>query len=71
MLNVSEAINLSRGRTLEHVRLRNADGTPKRCRVNGRCKTWKTRDGFQLPVKHGLNDCFYITEENANQWMVV
>jgi hypothetical protein len=52
-----------------HVNAKNADGTPCRCRVNGACKTWKTRpDDFRLPVKHGLRDCFYITPENAHEW---
>jgi hypothetical protein len=52
-----------------HVTLRNADGTPARCRPNGACKTWKTRPGdFQLPVKHGLKTHFYITERNADEW---
>jgi hypothetical protein len=54
---------------LHHAKLRNSDGTPVRCRVNGACQTWKTRpDEFKLPVKHGLRDCFYITELNADQW---
>lgn len=53
-----------------HVRLKNADGTAVRCRVNGVCKVWKTRPNeFRLPVKHGLKDCFYITESNANDWI--
>jgi len=55
--------------TLYHTKLRNADGTPVRCRVNGKCKTWKTRpEEFQLPVKYGLRGCFYITPGNAHQW---
>lgn len=48
---------------LHHVTKPNADGTPKRCRVNGKMKTWKTRpNDWLLPVKHGLRDCFYIGE---------
>jgi hypothetical protein len=57
-------------RTLHHTRLTNRDGTPVRCRVNGRCKTWKTRpDDFRLPVKYGLKECFYITPSNAHEWV--
>jgi hypothetical protein len=55
--------------TFYHRYLRNADGTACRCRVNGKCRTWKTRPGeFRLPVKHGLRDCFYITESNTD-WL--
>lgn len=57
------------GYVLEHIFLKNADGTPARCRVNGKCKTWKTRPTeFRLPVKHGLRNCFYIDENNATHW---
>lgn len=49
------------GQTFYHVFEKNADGTAVRCRVNGKCKTWKTRPGhYELPVKHGLHNCFYI-----------
>ena len=54
-----------------HVSVKNSDGTPMRCRVNGMCKVWKTRpDEFRLPVKFGLEECFYITEFNAEEWEV-
>jgi len=57
--------------TLEHTTIKNADGSPARCRVNGRCKTWKTRpDDFKLPVKHGLYNCFYINQDNAEEWLL-
>lgn len=52
-----------------HVALKNADGTPIRCRVNGKCKTWKTwPDEFRLPVKYGLKSCFYIDNSNCHLW---
>ena len=63
-----EVNNLNRGAVLEHVTGKNADGTPLRCRVNGKLKTWKTRNDFQLPVKHGLKTCFYITPDNIDEW---
>jgi len=54
-----------------HASLLNADKTPVRCRVNGKCKVWQTRPAdFRLPVKHGLRDCFYITPRNAGEWTV-
>lgn len=63
------AIALNDRHELLHVHLKNRDGTPIRCRVNGSCKTWKTRpDDFRLPVKHGLKQCFYITPCNAGEW---
>jgi hypothetical protein len=53
----------------EHSTDRNADGTPTRCRRNGKTKTWFTRPGlFRIPVKCGLKHCFYITPANAAQW---
>jgi hypothetical protein len=55
----------------EHVTLKNADNTPVRARASGRCQTWRTRpDEFKLPVKYGLKNSFYITHENAADWVV-
>lgn len=66
MVTKEQALTVSQ---FHHVRLKNADGTPVRCRANGRCKTWKTRpEDFRLPVKHGLKQCFYITPRNADEW---
>lgn len=46
--------------------------TPIQCRRNGRTKRWKTRpDEFQIPVKYGLKECFYITQRNADEWSTV
>ena len=59
-------------RKFTHVWKTNYDGTPVRCRANGACKTWKTRPTeFRLPVKWGLKHCFYITQDNAEEWTVV
>lgn len=58
--------------TFYHISATNADGTACRCRTNGKCKTWKRQpERFQLPVKHGLKICFYITETNAHEWLTV
>lgn len=67
-MNRNEVLNLQYRDVLHHVSEKNADGTPMRCRVNGKCKTWKTRSDFRLPVKHGLNNCFAITQDNAHEW---
>jgi hypothetical protein len=39
-------------------------------RVNGKCKTWKTRpNNFRLPVKYGFNGPYdYITNYNCDMW---
>ena len=69
MITKEIALSLEYRATLHHVREKNSDGSPVRCRVNGKCKTWVTRpNDFQLPVKHGLRDCFYLTPRNAAEW---
>lgn len=53
-----------------HLRMKNRDGTPLRARTNGKCKTWKSEpERFSLPIKHGLRDCGYLTERNADEWI--
>ncbi len=40
-----------------------------RVRVSGKCQTWKTRPNeFKLPVKYGLYESGYITNDNASEW---
>lgn len=72
MITKAIAQSLKRGDILEHKYQKNSDKTPMRCRVNGKCQVWKTRpEEFRLPVKHGLYDCFYITQNtNADMWEV-
>ena len=66
----NDAINARHGDIFHHVSVKNADGTPARCRVTGKCRTWKTRpDQFVLPVKHGLYQSFYITQVNCDEWV--
>ncbi len=56
--------------TIYHATLRNADGSAVRARANGKCKVWKRDPSrFQLPMKHGLRDCFYLTQDNASDWL--
>lgn len=44
---------------------------PINWRVNGKCKTWKTRpDDFSLPIKHGLRDYGYITQDNCHLFIL-
>lgn len=68
-LTYEEAVSLKHGDILHHYHDRNADGTPLRVRVSGRCQTWKTRpDDFRLPVTHGLRGYGEITHHNAHEW---
>jgi hypothetical protein len=73
MVTLNDIINCTRFPIrLEHTTLTNRDGTPLRARSNGMVKVWKTRPGeFQLPAKYGLKQCFYITERNADEWVIV
>lgn len=65
----TDILNLRHGDVLHHVSLTNADGTPLRARVNGKCKTWvRSPKRFKLPMKHGFYNHFYITEDNSNEW---
>lgn len=71
MITKEIAVSARHGTTFHHKTLKNADGTPLRGRVNGKCKTWKTRPTeFRLPMKYGLKECFYIDETNAHEWEV-
>ncbi len=70
MITKSIALSLGYRAELHHVSLNNRDGSPVRCRINGKCQIWKTRaDDFKLPVKYGLKECFYITPANAADWV--
>jgi hypothetical protein len=69
MITKELAATFYKGKTLYHKTRKNADGTAKRCRVNGKLKVWKTRPSdWQLPVKHGLWDFFYLAPMNAGEW---
>lgn len=72
MITKEQAISLRYRQNLEHTSVKNKNGSPARCRVNGKCQTWKTRpEEFKLPVKHDLKKCFYITQDNAKDWSAV
>ena len=70
-LTVSILSNYYTGKIIYHKTLKNKDGSPLRCRVNGKIKTWKTNNNFKLPVKYGFGWCFYITQDNYNEWEIV
>lgn len=48
---------------------RNKDGSFTNCRVNGKCKIWKSRPlEFRLPIKIGFKGHGYINHMNADDW---
>ena len=45
--------------------------TPLKVRRNGKTQVWKTRpNDFKIPVKYGLYEYFYITQDNCNEWCI-
>ena len=65
------AMKLSHIHTIYLYNEFNADKTPMRCRVNGTCQTWKTRPfDFKLPVKRGLYEYGYITQNNCDSFYI-
>jgi len=67
MLTIEEAKSLTVGTILYHTENKNADGTPQRWKVNGKVKTWKrSPERVQVPLKHGLYDYDYLTEDTLN-----
>ena len=69
MISKAEALTTTH---FEHVTLKGSDKKPIRCRAMGKCQVWKTRpNDFKLPVKHGMYNSFYITQDNAHEWISV
>lgn len=65
------AINELEGKRFWHRSLTDSRGFPMKCHSNGKLKTWKTRpNDFQLPVKYGIRQCFYITPSNHKDWVI-
>ena len=71
MIGITAAKKLQTGDIIHSLTYNNADGTPKRWRVNGKVKLWKLSPRrFSIPVKHGLYDYGYITETNNKGFKV-
>lgn len=60
------AMNATHGDLFHSHAMHNADGTPTRVRVTGKCKTWK-RDArrYRLPFKHGMYVYGAMTDADA------
>ncbi len=64
MITLKQAKNLKHGDILLSVLRTNANGTPQQWRVNGKVKRWKRDPGrIKVPVKHGLYDYDYLTND--------
>lgn len=68
-LTLEEAKALRTGTTIYMINHTNRDGSPVRWKVNGAVKTWKTKpDLVQVPLKHGLRDYGYLTQDNLGEF---
>ena len=71
MITKQDAMQLRHGQHIHHVSLKNADGTPVRARITGKCKVWKTRpNDFRIPWKHGLYTYGEVNELNGAEWNI-
>ena len=71
MITKELLLELPIGYVLHHRFASNADGTPERWRINGKVKTWKRQPNrFQVPVKYGLRDYGYITENETHHFCI-
>lgn len=69
-MNKSDAVSAHIGQTFYHKSAINADGSARRVRVSGKCKTWKTRPTeFSLPVKFGLYTSLRINHETCEDFL--
>lgn len=71
MITKEQALELNGNSEIYLKGYYNADGSPCRWRINGKIKTWKTRPNeFKLPLKHGLYDYNYLTDENNHKFSI-
>ena len=68
-ITLEQAKALKHGQVLHEPHHNNADGTPRRWRVNGKVKTWvRSPERVSIPIKYGLYTCDYLTQSDL--WMV-
>ena len=66
-MTLEEAKGLKIGQTLYHTTIRGSDNKPERWRVNGKVKTWKRKpEVVRVPIKHGLCDYSYLTQDTLH-----
>ena len=62
-------INPKEARFFYHKTRTNADGSPQKWRRNGQTTTLKKLPGgYLIPVKRGLKEYGYITEDNIHEF---
>jgi len=81
MITIDQAKQLQRKDTVEqtHEQIETVnDGKvykrrhAKNWKINGKIKLWKrSPERFQLPLKHGLYDYAYLTNENAHLFQLI
>ncbi len=70
-MTMQEALNLKPGDIVYQRGAYNADGTPRRWRVNGKVKTWKTQPSrIRVPLKHGLYTYDYMDETSLDKLFI-
>jgi hypothetical protein len=68
-MTMQQAINWGCGEWIHHDSLKNSNGTCQQFRRNGQTKLWKTRPNeFQIPIKRGLREYYYLTHSNCNEF---
>lgn len=71
-LTLEQAKALTRGTTVYHRVLTNADGTPQRWRVNGKVQTWKrSPERFRVPLARGMYQHDYLTHYDMHMFSLV
>ena len=69
MITLEQAKSLKYRQVIYHTMLRNADGSPRRYRVNGKVKTWKRQPHrVDVPLKWGLYAFDRLNETNLYQF---
>jgi len=63
-------MNLTEVKALKHREVLIHTPTGSRWYVNGAVKTWKTRpNDVKVPIKHGLFDYSYLTDQNMREFV--
>jgi len=64
-MTLTEAKALRQGDIIYHIENKNADGSQQKWKVNGMTKLWKrSPERILIPLKHGLWNYAYLTEDN-------
>ncbi len=66
MITIGQVKRIKWGSYIYLIGTYDADGSPAKAKVSGVPQFWKTRPkDFKLPVKRGLYDHGYVTQDNA------